>query len=194
MAGEVEDVPRVEHAMDAVMMLTAVATRLGDRAGLVAFDHDVRAVVAPAHGPAQLGRVTEAMYALEPALAESDYRGAFTTTLARFRRRALLVVLTELVEQAVGEFLLPALPLIAAQHLVVIGAVQDPEVLAWASATPDGPGEAHRKAAAVAALAERERTVGRLRGLGATVVDAAPGLLAPELADAYLRVKATGRL
>ena len=194
MAGQVGDVPRVEHAMDAVMMLTAVATRLGDRAGLVAFDHQVRSIVSPGHGPSQLGRVTEAMYELEPALAESDYRGAFTTTLARFRRRALLVVLTELVEQAVGEFLAPALPLISAQHLVVVGAVQDPEVLAWARATPDGPGEAHRKAAAVAALAERERTVGRLRGLGATVVDAAPGRLAPELADAYLKVKATGRL
>ena len=194
MAGQVGDVPRVEHAMDAVMMLTAVATRLGDRAGLVAFDHQVRSIVSPGHGPGQLGRVTEAMYALEPALAESDYRGAFTATLARFRRRALLVVLTELVEQAVGEFLAPALPLISAQHLVVVGAVQDPEVLTWARTTPDNPGEAHRKAAAVAALAERERTVGRLRGLGATVVDAAPGRLAPELADAYLKVKATGRL
>jgi uncharacterized protein (DUF58 family) len=194
MAGQVGDVPRVEHAMDAVMMLTAVATRLGDRAGLVAFDNQVRSVVPPAHGPTQLRRVTEAMYRLEPALAESDYRGAFTTTLARFRRRALLVVLTELVEQAVGEFLVPALPLIAARHLVVVGAVQDPEVLRWALATPEDPAEAHRKASAVAALEERTRTVGRLRGLGATVVDAAPGRLAPELADAYLKVKATGRL
>ena len=47
MAGRVGDVPRVEHAMDAVMMLTTVATRLGDRCGLVAFDRRVRAVVPP---------------------------------------------------------------------------------------------------------------------------------------------------
>src|SRR5258705_489298 len=59
MAGRVDDVPRVEHAMDAVMMLTAVATRLGDRAGLVVFDRDVRSVVPPAHRAEQLGRVTE---------------------------------------------------------------------------------------------------------------------------------------
>jgi uncharacterized protein (DUF58 family) len=194
MAGQVGDVPRVEHGMDAVMMLTAVATRLGDRAGLVAFDHDVRAIVSPGHGPGQLGRVTEAMYQLEPALAESDYEGAFTATLARFRRRALLVVITELVEAAVGEFLAPALPLISTQHLVLVGAVQDPEVLAWARATPDGPDEAYRKAAAVAALVDRARTAARLRALGATVVDAAPGKLSPQLADAYLKVKATGRL
>src|SRR4029079_10265917 len=59
MAGRVDDVPRVEHALDAVMMLTAVAPRLGDRAGMVAFDSRIQATVAPAHGRDQLGKVTE---------------------------------------------------------------------------------------------------------------------------------------
>ena len=194
MAGRVADVPRLDHAMDAVMMLTSLATRLGDRAGLVAFDREVRAVVGPGHARDQLSRVTEAMYQLQPLLVESDYRGAFAETLARFRRRAMLVVLTELAEQAVSETLLPALPLIARDHLVVVASVADPEVRGWALATPVEPGAAYRKAAAVAALADRRRTVARLRGLGAVVVDAPPGRLAPDLADAYLRVKATGRL
>jgi uncharacterized protein (DUF58 family) len=194
MAGRVADVPRLDHAIDAVMMLTSLATRLGDRAGLVAFDREVRAVVGPGHARDQLSRVTEAMYQLQPLLVESDYRGAFAETLTRFRRRAMLVVLTELAEQAVAETLLPALPLIARDHLVVVASVADPEVRGWASATPVEPGAAYRKAAAVAALADRRRTVARLRGLGAVVVDAPPGRLAPDLADAYLRVKATGRL
>jgi uncharacterized protein (DUF58 family) len=76
----------------------------------------------------------------------------------------------------------------------VVASVADPEVRGWALATPVEPGAAYRKAAAVAALADRRRTVARLRGLGAVVVDAPPGRLAPDLADAYLRVKATGRL
>ncbi len=194
MAGRVDDVPRVEHAMDAVMMLTAVASRLGDRAGLVAFDSKIQATVSPGHGRDQLGKVTEAMYDLEPQLAESDYRGAFAHTLARFRRRAMLVIFSDLVDQAVQENLLPALPLIVRSHLVVVAAVQDPDVVRWATATPvDGSG-AYRKAAAVVALDERRRTVARLRGVGVTVVDAPPGKLAPRLADAYLKVKATGRL
>jgi uncharacterized protein (DUF58 family) len=194
MAGRVDEVPRLDHAMDAVMMLTAVATRLGDRAGLVAFDQRVRAVVAPGHARDQLSRVTEAVYALEPELVESDYRGAFAETLVRFRRRALLVVFTELAEQAMTETLLPALPLVARGHIVVVGSVRDPEVVRWARSSPTDGGGAYRKAAAVAALAERRRTAARLRGLGATVVDAPPGRLAPALTDAYLRVKATGRL
>src|SRR6266540_157985 len=186
MAGRVEKVPRLDHAMDAVMMLTAVATRLGDRASLVAFDSEVRAAVNPGHTRDQLSRVTEAMYALEPRLVESDYRGAFAETLVRFRRRAMLVVLTELAEQAVAETLLPALPLIARNHLVVVASVTDPEVETWARSTPAQAGGAYRKAAATASLEARRRTVARLRGLGAVVVDARPGRLAPELADAYL--------
>ena len=66
MAGQVAGVPRVEHAMDAAMAITTVATRLGDRCGLVAFDTEVRAVVPPAKHRNQLGRVIEAVYDLEP--------------------------------------------------------------------------------------------------------------------------------
>ncbi|HEX7166050.1 MAG TPA: DUF58 domain-containing protein [Acidimicrobiales bacterium] len=194
MAGRVGEGPRLEHAMDAVMMLTTVATRLGDRAGLVAFDDDVRAVVPPSHGRGQLSRVTEAMYELDAQLVESDYRGAFTSALARFRRRALIVVFTDLAEQAIAESLLPALPLVVRDHLVVVASVQDPEVVGWSRQVPADASDAYRAAAAVAALEERRRVVASLRGRGVTVVDAPPGRLAPELADAYLKVKATGRL
>jgi uncharacterized protein (DUF58 family) len=194
MAGRVGGVPRIEHAMDAVMMLTAVATRLGDRCGLVAFDREVRSIVAPGHSRAQLGRVTEAMYELEPQLVESDYAGAFVESLARFRRRALLVVFTELAEQAATDSLLPALPLVARDHVVVLAGIQDPTVVELARSSPDDPAGTYAKAAAVAALEERRRLTGRLRGMGITVVDAPPGRIAPLLADAYLKVKATGRL
>jgi uncharacterized protein (DUF58 family) len=194
MAGQVAGVPRLDHAMDAVMMLTAVATRLGDRAGLVAFDEQVRAIVAPGHAREQLARVTEAMYTLEPRLVESDYRGAFAQTLARFRRRALIVVFSELAEQAMTETFLPALPRVARDNIVVVASVRDPQVLAWSRALPGDATGAYRRAAAAAALDERRRITARLRGFGVTVVDAPPGELAPRLADAYLRVKATGRL
>ena len=114
MAGRVDDVPRVEHAMDATMMLTAVATRLGDRCGLVAFDRRVRSIVPLARHNDQVARVTEAMFDLEPELSETDYPSAFAEMVARFRRRSMLVLLTDLVEQAVETSLLPALPLISA--------------------------------------------------------------------------------
>jgi len=194
MAGRVDGVPRVEHAVDAVMMLTAVATGLGDRCGVVAFDREVRAAVPPGGGKAQLGRVIEALYELDPVLVESDYAGAFAETLARFRRRTMLVVLTDLVPAAVDEWLVPALPLVVRDHVVVVAGVRDPDVARWATGAGGDAAGVYRRAAAVGALEARRRTVARLRGLGATVVDAKPGDLATALADTYLKVKATGRL
>lgn len=194
MAGRVDGVPRVEHAMDAAMLVTAVAGHLGDKTGLVAFDRQVRAVVPPSSRRSHVGTVTEAMFDLEPSLYESDYRGAFMHTLARFKRRSMIVLYTDLVEQAVGESLLPALPLIAGRHVLVIAAVQDSDVVRWAHETPGDSVDSYRQAAALATLADRERSVARLQGLGATVVDAPPGELAPRLADVYLDIKATGRL
>ena len=137
---------------------------------------------------------TEALFDLEPQLVESDYSGAFAQTVARFRRRALLVLLTELNEQAAEEYLVPALPLIARSHLIVVGSVRDPEVERWAAGAATESDSAFRRSAAIAALAQRARFSARLRSLGVTVVDAAPGRLSGELADAYLRLKATGRL
>lgn len=194
MAGQVAGVPRVEHAMDAAMALTSVAARLGDRAGLVAFDATVRAVVPPGTGARQVGRVADVFPELQPVLAESDYAGAFADTLARFRRRALLVLLTDLVEQAMIESLLPALPLIASRHRVIVAAVHDPAVVRWSQMSPSDPEEAYLAAAAVDAIDERNRSAARLRGLGATVVDAGPGQLSGKLCDLYLDVKATGAL
>ncbi len=194
MAGRVDGVPRSEFAMDAALLITTVATRLGDRCGLLAFDRDVRATVPPGHGRGQLGRVTDALYELEPALVDSDYASAFHQLLARFRRRSLIVLLTDLVEQAVGESLLPALPVLTRSHLLLVGAIQDPEVRAWADGAPTDHESAYRQAAAARTLRARARAAARLRAAGATVVDAPPHRLAAELGDAYLDMKASGRL
>lgn len=194
MAGRVGGVPRVEFAMDAALLIATVATRLGDKVGLVAFDREVRAVVPPSHHSSQVSKVSEAMYDLDPQLAESDYRGAFAVTLSRFRRRSMFIILTDLVEQSIGESLLPALPLIARSHLLVVGAVRDPEVVAWATQSPPGPTEAHRRAAALRSFDERARATARLRALGAIVVDVPAHDLAPAVGDAYLAAKATGKL
>ncbi len=194
MAGQVAGVPRVEHAMDAIMALTTVSIGLGDRTGLLIFDGEVRATVKASAQSTQLSRIINAMFDLEPVLVESDYQGAFTETLTRFTRRTMLVIHTELVEQTLNEFLLPALPLLTRSHVVVLAAVRDPQVDEWASTEPKNAEEAHRHAAARASLAERERTIRELRRNGADVIDAIPGKLAARLMDHYLDVKARGRL
>ncbi|HET9061161.1 MAG TPA: DUF58 domain-containing protein, partial [Acidimicrobiales bacterium] len=205
MAAQVGGVARLEHAIDAVMMLTSVASRLGDMPGVVAFDSAVRASVPLRAGASQLGRVTEALYQLQPRLVATDYRGALAEVLARAQRRALLCLLTEL-DEALADTLFPVLPLIAREHVLIVAAVTDPDVAAWAAGEAGSPGTGHEgeggdaveatylSAAALLALRRRRQLAHHLRAAGAVVIDSPPGRLAPALSDAYLDIKAAGRL
>ncbi len=195
MAGTVAGAPRVEQSMDAVLALTQVTSRLGDNFGLLTFDTQVRGIVPARNSKAQFARVAEAMYLLDPQLDESAYRVAFNAAVARFRRRSLFVVFTDVVESVVAESLLPALPTLTRRHLVMVAAVRDPDVSRWASAAGhEAVSDVYRSAAAVASLEARQRGIARLRAAGAVVVDAEPGRLAPEVVDTYLDLKARGRL
>ncbi len=191
-AGLVEGVPRLDHAMDATLALATVATHLGDRTGLLGFGAGVHTLVAPRRDSGQLRRLAGAMHTLEPELGEAGYRAAFAAALARFRRRALLVVLTELAPGAVEETLLPALPLLTREHAVVVAAVRDPALTELRDRVPAGVEDAYAAAAASDVLTARERIATRLRAAGARVVDAPPGELAARLCDTYLDVKVRG--
>lgn len=194
MASKVEEVPRLEHAMDAVMALSTVASHIGDRVGLMAFDSSVIAEVAPGHESGQFARITEAIYQIEPSLTESNYRGAFSRFAAKYRKRALVVVFTDLEAPVVNEMLQPVLSLIASRHLVVIASVSDPDVAMWASENPIDATAAFRKASAIGMQRERKNTISGLRARGLTVVDSVPQKLAANLADTYINLKATSRL
>ncbi|HEX6256424.1 MAG TPA: DUF58 domain-containing protein [Euzebyales bacterium] len=189
-----DGISRLEHAIDAAQGVTRLATGLGDRVGMLAFADRVLATLPPRSQTDQLRRLTLFLAAVEPQLVESDYRTAFTTALAQFPRRALVIVLSELANEAAAHTLLPALGLMRRRHLVVVGAVRDPVVERWSSTPATGIEEVYRQAAAIHMLERRRATAARLRAAGATVVDAAPGALATTLADAYTDVKARGRL
>jgi uncharacterized protein (DUF58 family) len=194
MAGTVGGVPRFEHALDAAVAVASLAVQIGDRVGAFAFERRVVASVPPRADDAHPRRIVDAMFAVEPAVAASDYLGAVEAVLGRYRRRALLVLFTDLADEAALDPLLRAIPVLARRHLVLVAEVTDPEVARLARALPTTAGEAFLKAAAAGEEGRRDGAARRLARLGAEVVDRPPGELAPGLADAYLRVKAYGKL
>jgi uncharacterized protein (DUF58 family) len=194
MAGTVAGVPRFEHTLDAGIALAELAGRVGDHVGMAAFGADVLVTAAPRSGRTQARRILDLLFDLQPSLDAPNYRRAFSSVLARYRRRALLVLLTELTDQAAMEGLFQALPVLTGRHLVVVGSVVDPAIEAEATALPATSEDAYGKAAATASIAARADAAARLTALGAAVVDRLPDELAGALADRYLQIKARGAL
>jgi uncharacterized protein (DUF58 family) len=192
-AGRVGGVPRLDAAMDATLLLTALAARAGDQVDLLAYDRRPRARVLGASRSAVLASVTAAMAPLEAALTETDAGGLASAVAATARRRGLVVLFTDLNPTVIEESLLPVLGPLGARNRLVIAAVADPR-LAEMAAARGGAARLYDAAAAEGALAARQRITTRLRQRGVTVVEASPDRLPSALADAYLADKAAGRL
>jgi uncharacterized protein (DUF58 family) len=185
--------PRLDWSMDAALLLAALASRAGDTVDFLAHDRTTQAGVYGASRTELLGRVVEAMAPLKPALIESDSTAMVSTIIRRTRRRALVVLMTDLNASALDEGLLPVLPLLSSKHQVIVAAVADPRVDLLASGRSDAAA-VYDAAAAERSRSERSSIASRLRGGGVEVIDAPPADLAPALADRYLAMKAAGRL
>lgn len=190
-AARLDEGTRLEAQIEAALLLAALATRAGDQVELVAVDRGVRARVTGERGPALLAAIADATVPLTPALVEPDWPRVVRVVQERVSHRALVVLLTALEPAAVEYGLLPALGPLARRHQVVVASAADPAV---AALRDDRGADAFGVAAAERTDLEREAAAAALRRLGVEVVHAGPEQLAPDLADAYLALKAAGRL
>ncbi|MGH3306238.1 MAG: DUF58 domain-containing protein [Nocardioides sp.] len=192
-AGRVDDVPRLDSAMDAALLLAALAARAGDRVDFLAGDRRVRSRRRSAGGRDVAHHLQEAMADLEPVIAEADWSALAGAVTGLGRRHALVVLLTPLEPSAVEEGLLPVLPTLTRRHRVVLASVRDPALDRLASSRED-VAQVYDAAAAEQVLLRRRRTAELLRALGVHVVDTDAERLPPALADHYLDLKAHGLL
>ncbi|AIY18677.1 DUF58 domain-containing protein [Pimelobacter simplex] len=196
---ETDGMPRLDAAMDAALLLGALASRAGDRIDFAAGDRRVRARQR-LHGVRDVAaRLQEQMADLDPTLVEADWDVLAGAVQGFGRQRALVVLLTALEPSAIADGLLPVLPALTRHHRVVLASVRDPELtrLAEAAADPDvvpTADTAYDAAAAAQELHRRDRMREVLQRLGVDVVDTDADTLPPALADHYLALKAQGLL
>ena len=192
-AGRVDDMPRLDAAMDASLLLAAVASRAGDKVDFLAGDRQVRARLSGSSRLTLLNDLVRAMAPLEPALLEADWSLIAGAIADLSRRRSLVVLLTPLEPAAIEESLLPTLATLTRHHQVVLASVADPALTAMA-ANVSSTSRVYDAAAAERTIGLRERTAEVLRRLGVHVIDVGPEQLPLALTDHYLLLKSRGML
>lgn len=192
-AGRVGDAPRLDHAMDAALLLAALATRAGDRVSLLACDSEVRADVRRPAPQDVLPSFVNALATVDAQLVQTDFRVVVSQVLERLGQRSLVVLLTGLDPAVIEESLLPVIGPLLRRHVVVLASVADPRLSEMETSRSDMI-EIYGAASAARTRLDRERVTAVLTRAGATVVDENPDQIAPALADTYLALKKAGRL
>ena len=123
---------------------------------------------------------------------ESDYALAFQSVEGS--KRSLVIVFTDLLDEAAARSLVEAVPVLARRHVVVVASCIDPDLERLVRTVPADPADVYATAAALDVLDERAVVAARLRRGGAEVIEAEPGALGAACVRVYLRAKARARL
>jgi uncharacterized protein (DUF58 family) len=192
MTAEEGGVSKLDHAINAALLLAHVALARGDRVGMGTFSSSVHAWMAPRAHSGQMRLVTEVLYDLQGDFTESDHARCLRQVALRHNKRALLVVLTDFVDADTAADMVAALRHAARRHVVLFTAFNDPSIERAAHCEPQTEAEGFRKAVAVSLLRERQEVLARLRLSGVQVVDAVPTGVTPALLNKYLEISLRG--
>jgi uncharacterized protein (DUF58 family) len=184
---------RFEYALSSALALADIAIASGDQVGLLVFNDAVRAFVPPGRGLGALGAVRDALLPVQATMVEPDYGAAFRTLDARHRRRALVVVFTDVIDVRASQALIAHTARSARRHLPLVVALRN-EALVGA-ATPAGIesiAAVYERAAAEELLSARDEALGRMRQSGVSVIDVKPQAMTAAVINRYLELKGRG--
>ena len=174
---------KLDWALDAALELAAVALAKGDRVGAAAFDRGLLSFVTPAKSSTQLRRLSNALFDVQPSDHDSDLGRALRELAARHRRRATVVVISDVADPYSVEMQSRDLAQASGRHRLVFAALDDPGLRA--AVEGDAPTAAVR-AAAFDLVEDRHRALRSLATSGARVVDALPAEAAAPMLAAWL--------
>lgn len=194
MTARVAGETKFDAGINAALALIGAATRGGDNAGLLVFGRGRRAYVPPGRGREHTETILEALHAIEPELVEPSYTRAFEFAAGELKRRALVVVLTDLIDEEGSRELLGALRLLRPRHLPLVATIADRDLLQATIDPPANVTELFTQAVAEEILTQREAAMRRIEKEGGLALDVTTATLAPALLQTYLRVKEQGRL
>lgn len=177
-----------DQALNAVLLMSYVALRKGDAVGVATFGGAPR-WLAPVKGQANLPRLLNTLYDLQPAPVVPDYLEAATALTRQRGRRALVVLVTNLRDEDAGD-LGAAVRLLRRRHLVLVASLREASLDRELDGPVVGLEGAVRRAATHDYLARRRRMLEVLRGEAVAVLDTVPERLSMELVSTYLNVKA----
>jgi uncharacterized protein (DUF58 family) len=194
MTARIENETKLDSAVHATLALFSAAARAGDNAGLVVFGRRIKSYLPPGRGHDQIDAALEALHAVEPEMIEPSYPHAFEFIAANSKRRSLVVLLTDLVDEEGSKELLTSLHILRPRHLPLVVTIADRDLKAVVRQTPSSVKQLFTQSVAEEIIYHREAALRLVESIGGLALDVTAAALAPALLETYLRVKERGLL
>ncbi len=189
MTAQVQGLKRFDWGLNATLSLASAGLSRGDKVGVAVFDRDVTTWIPPERGQSHLSKLIERLTPLQPVLLEPDYLGAITKVVTQQTRRALVVVITDLVDVIASAELLGAMVKLTPRYLPFCVTLRDPTVDTIAHKMTDNLQDTYQRAVALDLLSQRQVAFAAMKQKGVLVLDAPCNNISEQLVDRYLQLK-----
>jgi uncharacterized protein (DUF58 family) len=194
MTARIEQETKLDSAVHAALALMSAAARAGDNAGLMVFGRKIKSYLAPSRGHDHIDAALEALHAIEPEMIEPSYARAFEFIAANSKRRSLVVLITDLVDEEGSKELLMSLRLLRPRHLPLVVTMADRDLKAVVKDVPASTRDLFTQSVAEEIIHQREAALRLVESQGGLALDVTAATLAPALLQTYIRVKERGLL
>jgi len=186
-----------DHSLNAMLLLSYVALHQGDAIGFSTFatadDGSAQRWLPAKKGMATIQSLLNNVYDLHASAVRPDYTQGVTQLLLRQKKRALIIVLTNLRDEDSHD-LLNALQLLKRKHLVILASLKE-QVLERVMAAPVTDfSDALLLASSCDYQTQRQKMFDNLYARGVNYLDVTPDKLAVRLVNRYLDIKSSGQL
>lgn len=194
MTARIDQETKLDSAVHAALALMSAAARGGDNAGLMVFGRRIQKYLPPNRGREHMDAALEALHAVEPEMIEPSYARALEFVAANSKRRSLVVLLTDLVDEEGSKELLTSLKLLRPRHLPLVVTIADRDLKAVVRDAPETGEELFTQSVAEEIMHLREGALRLVESQGGLALDVTAAALAPALLEKYMQVKERGLL
>lgn len=194
MTARIEQETKLDSAVHAALALMSAAARAGDNAGLLVFGRKIKTYLPPGRGHEHIDAALEALYSIEPEMIEPSYSRAFEFIAANSKRRSLVILVTDLVDEEGSKELLTSLRLLRPRHLPLVVTIADRDLRAVVSNAPENSRDLFTQSVAEEIMYLRETALRLVESQGGLALDVTAAALAPAILEKYLQVKERGLL
>ena len=185
---------KLDYAINTTLMTAYVSMLRGDKVGLIAFADTVHQYLAPKTGKKQFLTMLEAIYALPVHPVEPDFESAFAYLATKQRKRALIILFTDILDKDSAEGVATYITKLSKHHLVICVTLTDSGIVELADQMFSNSKSVYQKAIAERLLQEKHTTLGILRRQGIITIDVPAHQLTIAVVNKYLELKAKSKL
>lgn len=185
---------KLDYAINTTLMAAYVSILKGDKIGLVAFADKVHQYLAPKQGKKQFLTMLETIYALPVHPVEPDFESAFSYLASKQRKRALIILFTDILDNDSAEGIATYVAQFSKHHLVICVTLTDSGIVELAEQKPTNSKSVYQKAIAERMLQEKHTTLEVLRRRGVITIDVPAHQLTMAVVNKYLELKAKSKI